>query len=137
MVTTFVKFHERKIARRGPANPHMPGLRRPQTRQTGASAFVSRPQEGQRIDPDVLRNIGVPGGSHSVAALIEPRTEIDAAAGRRAKGPVRIGVDGLAVHPSLNPTSASKACQLGHLAAAPGRFSLTLIDGVAQSCGDL
>src|SRR5882724_6938099 len=72
MVTTFVKFHERKIARRGPANPHMPGLRRPQTRQTAASAFVSRPQEGQRIDPDILRNIGVPGGSHSAAALIEP-----------------------------------------------------------------
>src|SRR5437879_9887646 len=56
-VTAFVKFHERKICRSGPANPHMPGLRRPQTRHTGAAACVSLPQEGQRIDPVVLRNI--------------------------------------------------------------------------------
>src|SRR5437870_9296731 len=93
----FVKFHARKIARSGPANPHMPGLRRPQTRQTGASAFVSLPQEGQRIDPDVLRNIGVRMEGRS-AALIEPHTEIDEAAGERAEGPVRLSVDGLVVH---------------------------------------
>ena len=32
-VTALVKFHARKICRSGPAKPHMPGLRRPQTRQ--------------------------------------------------------------------------------------------------------
>jgi hypothetical protein len=35
----------------------MPGFRRPQTRQTDASALVSLPQEGQRMEPDVLRNV--------------------------------------------------------------------------------
>src|SRR5262249_16018491 len=65
-VTAFVKFHVRKICRSGPANPPMPGLRRPQTRHTGAEAWVSRPHEGQRIDPDVLRNIAVLVLRHSV-----------------------------------------------------------------------
>ena len=44
---------------------------------------------------------------------------------------VDIAVGGLVVHPSLNRTSARKACQLGYLASARGRFSLTLVEGVA------
>src|SRR2546426_1669461 len=58
-VTALVKFQRRKSAPSGPPNPHMPGLRRPHTRHTGASALVRRPQEGQRIAPEVLRNIVV------------------------------------------------------------------------------
>jgi len=56
----------------------MPGLRRPHTRHTGASAFVSLPQDGQRIDPDVLRNIALVGGD--AVALVEPHAEVDEAA---------------------------------------------------------
>src|SRR6266542_4338190 len=86
----FVKFHERKTARSGPANPHMPGLRRPHTRHTSASAFVSLPQDGQRIDPDVLRNIAALVVGDAVA-LVEPHAEVDGAAregtGRSARVP--------------------------------------------------
>src|SRR5215510_15159132 len=88
-VTAFVKFHVRKICRSGPANPHMPGLRRPQTRHTGAEAWVSRPHEGQRIDPDVLRNIAVLVLRHS-EALVEPHAEVDQAAGEGTEGAVRV-----------------------------------------------
>jgi len=52
----------------------MPGLRRPQTRHTSASAFVNLPQDGQRIDPDVLRNIALVGGD---AVAVEPHAEVD------------------------------------------------------------
>src|SRR5437667_11421096 len=102
MVTTLVKLRARKSARIGPANPHIPGFRRPQTRQTRASALVRRPHEGQRIAPLVLRNIGFPstiGGAAIVwhlavlgrlgrldaITLVEPATEIDQAAGEGAK----------------------------------------------------
>src|SRR5215510_9211643 len=86
-VTTFVKLHERKSARSGPAKPHIPGLRRPHTRQTAASAFVSRPHDGQRIEPEVLRNIAALVGRDAVA-LVEPHAEIDEAACERAEGAV-------------------------------------------------
>src|SRR5438105_4868998 len=56
-VTAFAKFQDRKRRASGPPKPHMPGFRRPQTRHTGASALVSRPHDGQRIAPVVLRNI--------------------------------------------------------------------------------
>src|SRR2546422_7135848 len=100
MVTTLVKLRARKSARIGPANPHIPGFRRPQTRQTRASALVSRPHEGQRIAPLVLRNIGFPSTARVAAiarrftvlgrlrrldaiTLVEPAAEIDQAAGER------------------------------------------------------
>src|SRR5215475_6965427 len=88
-VTTFVKFHVREICRSGPANPHIPGLRRPQTRHTAAEAWVSRPHEGQRIDPEVLRNIAILVRRHSVG-LVEPPTEVDQPAGEGAEGPVGV-----------------------------------------------
>src|SRR5215470_2272090 len=147
-VTAFVKFHERNTCRSGPANPHMPGLRRPHTRHTGAEACVSRPHDGHRIDPDVLRNIAVVVGRYSIA-FIEPLAEVDQAAGERAERSMRVAVPngGLAARrarqralgrseggvirgwhgrrrtrrPSgSNPTRARKACQLGHLALAGG-----------------
>src|SRR5262245_16143988 len=88
-VTTFVKLQEPKITRRGPAKPHMPGLRRPHTRQTVASAFVNRPHDGQRIEPEVLRNITALVGRDAVA-LVEPHAEIDKAACERAEGAMRV-----------------------------------------------
>jgi len=78
-VTAFVKFHERKICRSGPANPHIPGLRRPQTRHTGAEACVSLPHDGHRMDPDVLRNIAVLVRGDSIA-FVEPHAQVDQAA---------------------------------------------------------
>jgi len=54
----------------------MPGLRRPHTRHTSASAFVSLPHDGQRIDPDVLRNIAALVRGDAVA-LVEPHAEVD------------------------------------------------------------
>src|SRR5919198_4219535 len=92
-VTTSVKFRRRNSRESGPANPHMPGLRRPQTRHTGASAFVSRPHVGQRIEPDVLRNIGlVVSRLRNPVALVEPDAEIDEPAGERTKWSVRVAV---------------------------------------------
>src|SRR4029434_4092351 len=87
-VTTFVKLQERKTTRRGPAKPHIPGLRRPHTRQTAASAVVRRPHDGQRIEPEVLRNIAALVGLDAVA-LVEPHAEVDKAACERAEGEVR------------------------------------------------
>src|SRR2546426_2801561 len=55
-VTTSTKLRRRNSARSGPAKPHMPGLRRPHTRHSRASALVSRPHDGHTIEPDVLRN---------------------------------------------------------------------------------
>jgi hypothetical protein len=108
----------------------MPGLRRPHTKHTSASAFVSLPQEGQRIDPEVLRNIALVRGD--AVALVEPHAEVDEVAREGTEWSVRVlAVDRLVVHPSLNPTSARKACQLGYLAPMRGRFSLTLVEGVA------
>src|SRR5215510_12986043 len=139
-VTALGKFHERKIRRSGPANPHIPGLRRPQTRHTGAEACVSRPHDGHRMDPDVLRNIVVLVRGDSIA-LVEPHAEVDEPAGERAEWSMRVALPGRgfaarwAGHGTLglseggiirgwhrrrrtrrpsgsNPTRARKACQL-------------------------
>src|SRR6185503_9885988 len=92
-VTTSVKLRRRKRRPSGPANPHIPGLRRPHTRQTGASALVSRPHVGQRIEPDVLRNIGlVVSRLGKTIALVEPDAEIDEPAGQRTKRTMRVAV---------------------------------------------
>src|SRR4029434_282055 len=88
-VTTFVKLQERKTTRRGPAKPHIPGLRRPHTRQTAASAFVRRPRDRQRIEPEVLRTIAALVGLDAVA-LVEPHAEVDKAACERAEGAMQI-----------------------------------------------
>src|ERR1041384_2081045 len=90
------KRRARKNARSGPAKPHSPGLRRPQTRHSRASALVSRPHEGQRMEPDVLRNtrrfvvVGRPGDD--AIALVEPDPEVDETAAQRAERPMRIAV---------------------------------------------
>src|SRR5215471_11015026 len=91
-VTAFVKFHERKICRSGPANPHIPGLRRPQTRHTGAWACVSLPHDGHRMEPDVLRNIVVVA-RHAIA-FVEPHAEVDQAAGEGAERSMRVALPG-------------------------------------------
>src|SRR5215472_14863380 len=93
-VTTSVKLRWRNSARRGPANPHIPGLRRPHTRHTGASALVRRPHEGQRMAPEVLRNIA--GGivrpvlRPSPVALVQPLPEIYQTTDRGTERTVRI-----------------------------------------------
>src|SRR5206468_6802679 len=158
-VTAFVKFHERKTCRSGPANPHMPGLRRPQTRQTGAEACVSLPHEGHKIDPVVLRNIAILVRWHSVA-LVEPRTEVDETAGERAERAAGVslprrssaargaghgllalpeesivgdghGEDGRVVHLHRILRAPAKRVNAGTWRTRGGRFSLTLIRGVA------
>src|SRR5262245_5147422 len=97
-VTTSVKLRCRNSARRGPANPHIPGLRRPHTRHTGASALVRRPHEGQRMAPEVLRNIA--GGIVRLVfrpdpvALVQPLPEIDQATDRGTERPVRNAATG-------------------------------------------
>src|SRR6185295_2325488 len=83
-VTTSTKLRCRNSARNGPAKPHMPGFRRPQTRQVGASALVRRPHDGQRMAPVVLRNIVIRSRSHTVA-LVEPLAEVDQPAHERAE----------------------------------------------------
>jgi hypothetical protein len=52
---------------------------------------VSRPHEGQRIDPDVLRNIAVLVLRHPVA-LVEPHAEVDETAGEGAERPVSVAL---------------------------------------------
>ncbi|HZC68217.1 MAG TPA: hypothetical protein VE201_06325 [Nitrospirales bacterium] len=82
------------------------------------AALVGRQQTMRVLPP---RRGGVPRwAGHVVLALPE-----------RTRSGVDIAVDGRVIHPGSNRTSARKACQLGHLAIAWGRFSLTLIDGVA------
>src|SRR6476661_2786296 len=85
-------------ARSGPAKPHIPGLRRPQTRHSRASALVSRPHDGHRMEPVVLRNtrgfVVVGRLRHDAIALIEPDPEIDEAAAQRAERAIRIAVPG-------------------------------------------
>src|SRR5688500_6892845 len=88
-VTTSVKLRRRNILPRGAANPHMPGLRRPHTRHSAASALVSRPHDGQRIDPDVLRNI-VRRLRLDAIPFVEPEPEIDEPARQPAEGAVRV-----------------------------------------------
>src|SRR4029077_11140750 len=143
----------------------MPGLRRPQTRQTGAEACVSLPHEGQRIDPVVLRNIAILVRWRSVA-LVEPRAEVDEAAGERAERAVRVslprcssaargaghgllalpegsivgdrhGEDGRVVHLDRILRAPAKRVNSGTWRTHGERFSLTLIGGVAESCRDL
>src|SRR2546428_6449171 len=89
-LTTLVRLRCRKIARNGPAKPHIPGFRRPQIKQTGASALVSLPHDGQRIAPLVLRNIVARGVGGKAMTLIEPRAEVDQPAGQRTEGTLRI-----------------------------------------------
>src|SRR5438874_10189359 len=103
-VTTFVKLPRPKTARSGPANPHIPGLRRPHTRHWAASAVVRRPHDGRRIVPVVLRNIVLPLGLRNAIALVEPDAQVDQAAGERAEGPVLVVV----------PRGALPACRTGH-----------------------
>src|SRR5687767_10080522 len=88
-VTASVKLRRRNSRPSGPANPHMPGLRRPHTRHSAASAFVRRPHDGQRIDPVVLRNI-VRRLRLDAISLVEPEPEIDEAARQAAEGAVRV-----------------------------------------------
>src|SRR5437867_2914624 len=131
----------------GPPNPHMPGLRRPHTRHTGASAFVRRPQEGQRIAPEVLRNIVAILGGDPVS-LVEPYAEVDEPAGERTERAIRIALpgglgsagrarhaalprptsDGLVVHRGCIVLAADKACQLAPLSSRVGGFALTALD---------
>src|ERR1700741_5094794 len=106
-VTMSTKLRRRNSMRSGPAKPHMPGFRRPHTRHSRASALVSRPHDGHRIEPDVLRNtpaFGVRGfvlgagpfvGSgpdREAIALAEPHAQVDQTAGERAERPVRIAL---------------------------------------------
>src|SRR5690349_7861057 len=111
------KLRRRKSMRSGPAKPHMPGLRRPHTRHSRASALVSRPHDGQRIEPDVLRNT-VGGGLVAVGlaldaiALVEPDTEVDQAAAQRAERAVRIA----------GPRRAPAAGRTGHLGHRPESY---------------
>src|SRR5687768_8351873 len=112
-VTTSVKLRRRKRRPSGPANPHMPGLRRPQTRHTGASAFVSRPHVGHRTEPDVLRNIGlVLSGLGQAIALVEPDAEVNQPAGQRAERAMPVGV----------PRGLCAACRTRHAAPRPHRL---------------
>src|SRR5437667_4937268 len=95
--TTLVKLWRPNSARSGAAKPHIPGWRRPHTRQASASAVVRRPHEGHRMVPVVLRNIVLALFLRDAIALIEPHAEIDQAAGGRAAGgraerPVRVPV---------------------------------------------
>src|SRR2546422_2841823 len=91
-VTTLVKLWRPNSARSGAAKPHIPGWRRPHTRQASASAVVRRPHEGHRMVPVVLRNIVLALFLRDAIALIEPHAEIDQAAGGRAERPVRVPV---------------------------------------------
>src|SRR5262245_58618914 len=117
-VTTLVKFQVRKIARSGPANPHIPGLRRPHTRHTGASALVSLPHDGHRIDPEVLRNITALVGGNAVA-LVEPHAEIDEAARERAEGAVRVRRPGLGAGAGRGTSRWSRAASPASWASPP------------------
>src|SRR5688572_5110361 len=106
-VTTSVKLRRRKRRPSGPANPHIPGLRRPQMRHTGASAFVSRPHVGHRMEPDVLRNIGLVHACFGKAvAFVEPDTEVNEPAGERAERPIPVFV----------PRRLRAACRARHAA---------------------
>ena len=76
-VTTLVKLLRPNSARSGAAKPHIPGLRRPQTRHWAASALVRRPHEGQRMVPVVLRNIVFALRLRDAIAFVEPDAQID------------------------------------------------------------
>src|SRR5207237_10844237 len=82
-VTTLVKLLRPNSARSGAAKPHIPGLRRPQTRHWAASALVRRPHEGQRMVPVVLRNIVFALRLRDAIAFIEPDAQIGQTAGER------------------------------------------------------
>src|SRR5438034_5034786 len=110
-VTTLVKLLRPNSARSGAAKPHIPGLRRPQTRHWAASALVRRPHEGHRMVPVVLRNIVLVVLLRDAIALVEPHAEIDQAAGERAERPVRVPV----------PRGALPARRAGDFLFAPRR----------------
>src|SRR5438094_56342 len=71
-VTTLVKLWRPNSARSGAAKPHIPGWRRPHTRQASASAVVRRPHEGHRMVPVVLRNIVLALFLRDATALVAP-----------------------------------------------------------------
>src|SRR5262245_8365918 len=89
-VTRSTKLRCLNSARSGPAKPHMPGLRRPHTRHVGASALVSRPHDGHKMAPVVLRNIVFLRAWRNAVALVEPLAEVDQPARERAERTLRI-----------------------------------------------
>src|SRR5207245_7529063 len=134
-VTALMKFQRRKSVPRVPPKPHMPGLRRPQTRQTDASALVKRPHDGHRMAPDVLRNIVRMLDIVDAISLVEPDAEVDQAADEGTERTMRIaGPDhvGLArrtrqtMHRERIVPSADKACQLTDFSRAWASFPLTV-----------
>src|SRR5438445_11451397 len=101
---------------RPPWSNHTPrSRRRPAREQKGRCGFLGQGAEVTQVGQVIVRWFG----SSSALSAVD------------------IAVGGLVVHPSLNRTSARKACPLGPLAAPRGWFWLTLIDGVAYSCDDL
>src|SRR5260370_31088632 len=91
-VTMLVKLWRPNSARSGAAKPHIPGWRRPHTRQASGAAVVRRPHEGGGMVPVVFRNIVVALFLRDAIAFVEPHAEIDQAAGERAERPVRVPV---------------------------------------------
>src|SRR5262245_11952009 len=89
-VTMSTKLRCRNSARSGPAKPHIPGLRLPHTRHAGASALVSRPHDGHRIAPVVLRNIVFLRPWWNAVALVEPLAEVDQPTRERAERTLRV-----------------------------------------------
>src|SRR3989475_5479322 len=123
-VTALMKFQRRKSVPRVPPKPHMPGLRRPQTRQTSASALVRRPHDGHRMAPDVLRNIVGMLPLIDTIPFIEPDTEVDQPTDERAEWAVhRVGI----------VLSAHKVCQLSDFPDAWESFPIDSPNALAQS----
>ena len=136
------KFHRRKSVPSAPPKPHMPGLRRPQTRQTGASALVKRPHDGQRMAPEVLRNIVGMVRFVDTITFVEPHAEDDQPADEGAKRTVRIaepndiGMAGRAreaMHREGIVLSAHKACQLTDFPDACESFPIDSPDTLAYA----
>src|SRR6266566_750728 len=141
-VTALMKFQRRKSVPRVPPKPHMPGLRRPQMRQTGASALVRRPHDGHRMAPDVLRNIVGMLPLVDTIPFIEPDTEVDQPTDERAEWAVRIarpddvGMTGgtrEAMHRVGIVLSAHKVCQLSDFPDAWESLPIDSPDALAES----
>src|SRR5262249_7642951 len=140
IVTALTKFHRRKSVPSAPPKPHMPGFRRPQTRQTGASALVKRPHDGHRMAPQVLRNIVGMLRFVDTITFTEPHAEIDQSADERAERtvgiaePDDIGMAGRAreaMHREGIVLSAHKACQLTDFPDACESFPINSPDTLA------
>src|SRR6266704_428095 len=139
-VTALMKFQRRKSVPRVPPKPHIPGLRRPQMRQTGASALVRRPHDGHRMAPDVLRNIVGMLPLVDTIPFIEPDTEVDQPTDERAEWAMRIarpddvGMTGgtrEAMHRVGIVLSAHKVCQLSDFPDAWESFPIDSPDALA------